>query len=197
MMNPEDAGFSAERLGRITNLLDGFVDHDELPGYIAAVARRGQTVYYGKSGWMDIEAQKPMQDDAIFMIASMTKPITAVAAMLLYEEGHFHLNTPISKFIPGFADTSVYAGTGPQGGIYLDDRTSDITFRHLFTHTAGLSYGWDEKDPVDRIYQQAQKEMEEQGIPHSGVAAEEKSRVPLGEGHEPTKGILSKITRSP
>ncbi len=102
---------------------------------------------------MDIEAEKPMQDDAIFMIASMTKPITAVAAMMLYEEGHFHLNTPISKFIPAFADTPVYAGTGSQGGIYLDDRAGDITFRHLFTHTAGLSYGWDVDDPVDKIYQ--------------------------------------------
>lgn len=160
---PEVVGFSSDRLQRITTLLQGCVNRGEFPGFIATVARQGQTVYYEKSGWMDIEAQKPMQDDAIFMIASMTKPITAVAAMMLYEEGHFHLNTPISKFIPAFADTPVYAGTGSQGGIYLDDRAGDITFRHLFTHTAGLSYGWDENDPVDKIYQQAQKQMEAGG----------------------------------
>ncbi len=153
--NPENIGFSASRLPRITKMLQGCVDRGEIPGFIATVARRGETVYYEKSGWMDIEADKPMQDDAIFMIASMTKPITALAAMMLYEEGHFHLNTPISKFIPGFAETPVYAGTGSQGGIYLDDRAGEITFRHLFTHTAGLSYGWDPDDPVDSLYQEA------------------------------------------
>jgi CubicO group peptidase (beta-lactamase class C family) len=179
-IKPEDEGFSADRLGRIKNLLNGYVNQGELPGLIAMVARQGKIVYYQKSGWMDIEAQKPMQDDAIFMIASMTKPITAVAAMMLYEEGHFYLNTPISKFIPSFANTSVYAGTGPQGGIYLDDLASDITFRHLFTHTAGLSYGWDENDPIDQIYQQAQKEMEDQGVESSlRTMAEALAKMPL------------------
>lgn len=151
----EKIGFSSTRFQRIDSLLQGHVDRGEIPGFIAKIARKGQTAYYKKSGWMDIEAEKPMQDDAIFMIASMTKPITAVAAMLLYEEGHFHLNTPISKFISGFADTPVYAGTGPQGGIFLDDRAGDITFRHLFTHTAGLSYGGEPTDPVDKLYQKA------------------------------------------
>jgi CubicO group peptidase (beta-lactamase class C family) len=83
--------------------------------------------------------------------------------MMLFEEGHFHLNTPISEYIPAFADTPVYAGTGPQGDIYLDDRAGDITFRHLFTHTAGLSYGNNENDPVDKIYQEMRKKMEEEG----------------------------------
>ena len=153
---PENAGFSTERLQRITAQLQGSVDRGEIPGFIATIARKGQTVYYQKSGWMDIETDTPMQDDAIFMIASMTKPITAVAAMMLYEEGYFHLNTPISKFIPAFADTPVYAGTGPQGGIFLDDRSGDITFRHLFTHTAGFSYGWEPADPIDKLYQVAE-----------------------------------------
>jgi CubicO group peptidase (beta-lactamase class C family) len=93
---PENVGFSSDRLVRITNRLQGYVQHGEIPGLIATIARKDETVYYGKFGWMDIEAQQPMQDDAIFMIASMTKPITAVAAMMLYEEGQFHLNTPIS-----------------------------------------------------------------------------------------------------
>jgi CubicO group peptidase (beta-lactamase class C family) len=153
--NPEKVGFSAERLSRVTAYLNGCVDRGEIPGFIATVARYGKTVYYHKSGWMDVEAKKSLEDDAIFMIASMTKPITAVAAMLLYEEGYFHLNTPISEFIPAFADTPVYAGTGPQGGIYLDDREGEITFRHLFTHTAGFSYGWDLTDPIDKLYQGA------------------------------------------
>jgi CubicO group peptidase (beta-lactamase class C family) len=153
--NPEKVGVSATRLPRITTYLQGCVDRSEIPGYIATVARCGETVYYHKYGWMDVEEKSPMQDDVIFMIASMTKPITAVAAMLLYEEGYFHLNTPVSEFIPAFTDTPVYAGTGPQGGIYLDDRQGEITFRHLFTHTAGLSYGWDPTDPIDKLYQDA------------------------------------------
>jgi CubicO group peptidase (beta-lactamase class C family) len=160
---PETIDFSSARLKRIDSLFQGYMDRGEIPGFIATIARKGQTVYYRKSGWIDIEADKPMQDDAIFRIASMTKPITAVAAMMLYEKGHFHLNTPISEFIPAFADTPVYAGTGPQGDIHLDDRAGDITFRHLFTHTAGLSYGNNENDPVDKIYQEMRKKMEEEG----------------------------------
>lgn len=163
-VEPEKSGFSSLRLQRIDNILNGYVDRRELPGIIAIVARKGKTVYSKKFGWNNIEAQKPIQDDSIFMIASMTKPITAVATMMLYEEGHFHLNTPVSKFISGFGNTPVYAGTGPQGGIYLDDRAGEITFRHLFTHTAGLSYGWNENDPVDKIYQHAQKQMEIDGV---------------------------------
>jgi len=153
----ENAGFSPARLTRIDALMQRYVDEGKLAGVIATVARRGQTVYLEKFGMMDIEAHKPMQFDAIFRIASMTKPVTSVAVMTLYEEGHFHLNTPISEFIPGFKDTKVFVRE-TDDGIELADLKRPITFRHLFTHTAGLSYGWNENDPVDRQYQKAQQE---------------------------------------
>ena len=175
---PESMEFSQERLKRIDALLQGYIARGELSGVIAKIAHRGESVYDRKFGWMNIEARQPMQEDAIFMIASMTKPITAVAAMMLYEEGHFNLNTPISKFIPAFADTPVYAGSGPQGGIYLDDRQGDITFRHLFTHTAGLSYGLDANDPVDRLYQQAQAKLSDQPLTNQ-LVAKDLSQLPL------------------
>jgi CubicO group peptidase (beta-lactamase class C family) len=175
---PEKVGFSPQRLSHINTFFQRCIENGEIPGVIATIARQGQIAYYGKFGWLDIEARKPMQDDAIFMIASMTKPITAVAAMMLYEEGHFHLNTPISKFIPGFADTLVYTGTGPQGGVYLDDRIGEITFRHLFTHTSGLSYGGNPNDPVDRLYQEAQVNGENDQFTNRDLA-EALSQMPL------------------
>lgn len=105
---PETAGFSSIRLERLNRLFQGYVDREELPGMIALVARSGQPVYYEKFGWMNLETRRPMNDDTIFMIASMTKPVTAVAAMMLYEEGHFHLNTMVSDFIPDFNNLMVY-----------------------------------------------------------------------------------------
>ena len=153
----ETFGFSPVRLGRISELMRRYVNDGKLAGIIATVARRGQTAYMEKFGMMDIEANKPMEFDAIFRIASMTKPITSVAIMMLYEEGHFHLNTPISNFIPGFKDTKVFVRE-TDDGIEVADLERPITFRHLFTHTAGLSYGWNENDPVDRQYQKAQQE---------------------------------------
>ncbi|HEX9330427.1 MAG TPA: serine hydrolase domain-containing protein [Anaerolineales bacterium] len=160
----ESTEFSPERLSRITSLLQGYVDRGELAGMIATVARHAQTVYYEKFGWMDCEAHKPMCDDAIFLIASMTKPITSVAIMMLYEEGRFHLNTPIAKFIPAFKDVKVFARE-TEHGLDLVPLQQDITFRHLFTHTSGLSYGDSAEDPVDRMYQSASRRMEETKIP--------------------------------
>lgn len=110
-------------------------------------------VYLGKYGLMDIEARKPMQEDALFRIYSMTKPIVCVALMMLYEEGHFSLNDPVSKFIPAFSKTKVYAGATPLG-LKLVDQDPVITLHHLFTHTAGLSYGWFFDSPVEDLYRQ-------------------------------------------
>ncbi len=154
----ENCGVSPARLGRISTLMQRYIDDGKLAGIIATVARRGQTAYLEKFGMMDIEANKPMQFDAIFRIASMTKPITSAAIMTLYEEGHFHLNTPIAEFIPGFKEPRVCVGADRDEGYYWTDCNRPITFRHLFTHTAGLSYGWNAEDPVDREYQKAQKE---------------------------------------
>jgi CubicO group peptidase (beta-lactamase class C family) len=112
---PENFGFSIDRLPWITKMLEGYVNRGEIPGFIATIARKGQTIYYEKSGWMNIEDQTPMQDDAIFMIASMTKPVTSVALMMLWEEGHFQLRDPVSRFLPEFADVKVSTTSDASG----------------------------------------------------------------------------------
>jgi CubicO group peptidase (beta-lactamase class C family) len=164
VIKPKSAGFSAKRLDRIGKLMQDYVDRKELAGMIATVARCGKTVYLEKFGFMDIETQKPMQSDTIFRIASMTKPITSVAAMMLYEEGYFHLNTPISRFLPAFKDTKVLVSQS-ESGEKLVVLERPITFRHLFTHTSGLSYGFNPDDPIDKLYIEGGKKMEEEGVP--------------------------------
>ncbi|HLO17239.1 MAG TPA: serine hydrolase domain-containing protein [Anaerolineales bacterium] len=177
--SPESNGFSPERLNRITSFLQGYVERGELPGMIATVSHQAQTVYYEKFGWMDCEAHKPMRDDAIFMIASMTKPITSVAIMMLYEAGCFQLDTPIAKFIPAFKDAKVLVReTG--SGLELAPLQQDITFRHLFTHTSGLSYGDNAQDPVDRLYRAANQRLTEAKIPMTNRRlVHELSKLPL------------------
>lgn len=173
------AGFSTERLTRVSKLLQGYIDRGDIAGIIARVGRRGQIAYHERFGWLDREARTPMRDDAIFMIASMTKPVTAVAAMMLYEEGRFDLNTPIKKFIPAFADTKVFAGEN-ESGLILADLERDITFRHLFTHSAGLSYGWNPDSPVDREYRALDRRMAAAGTPRTNARmAEEFPKLPL------------------
>ena len=159
---PDAAGFSRARLDRLDTLLQGYVDRGDLAGISAVVGRRGHTGYHARFGWADREAARPVRDDTLFTIASLTKPVTSVAIMTLYEEGHFHLNTPIAQFIPAFKDSRVCIGA-TEGGLILEPLERDITFRHLFTHTAGLSYGRNADDPVDRAYQAGQRRAEAEG----------------------------------
>jgi len=151
---PEDVGLSAKRLTRIGTVLRRYVDQDKLPGVIAVVARGGEVVYLERFGMMDVEAAKPMQFDTIFRIYSMTKPIASVALMMLYEEGHFQLNDPVSRFIPEFADVKVFAGTGEEG-FGTTELEREVTILDLLTHTAGLTYDFFEDSPVDAMYLEA------------------------------------------
>jgi CubicO group peptidase (beta-lactamase class C family) len=151
---PEEVGFSASRLSRIGMWMQSYIDQNRLAGLIAMVARCGKVVYLERSGMMDVEAAKPMQFDTIFRIYSMTKPITSVALMMLYEEGRFQLNDPVSKFIPKFADVKVFA-SATEEGIELDELEREITIWHLLTHTAGLTYDFFEDSPVDAMYLEA------------------------------------------
>lgn len=153
-VTPEEAGFSADRLSRISTVMQGYVDQDKLAGVIAMVARRGKVAYLERFGMMDLEAAKSMQFDTIFRIYSMTKPITSVALMMLYEEGRFQLNDPVSKFIAEFADVKVFAGATEEG-FELTELEREITIWHLLTHTAGLSYDFFEDSPVDAMYLEA------------------------------------------
>lgn len=147
-------GMSAERLARISQVLQRYVAQPTVAGIVATVARRGRTVYLEKFGYADLEAAVPVEFDTIFRIASMTKPITSVAAMMLYEEGWFDLNTFVHEFIPAFKDLKVFVRSTKAGPV-LEPLARPITFRHLFTHTAGLSYGFDPQDPVDQLYHEA------------------------------------------
>jgi CubicO group peptidase (beta-lactamase class C family) len=151
-VKPDQVGCSPARLKRIGTAMQRYVDDDKIAGILAMVARRGQVVYSECFGMMDIEANKSMQFDTLFRIYSMTKPITSVAVMMLYEEGHFQLGDPILRFIPGFEDVKVLVKE-TESGLELANLEREITIWHLLTHTSGLSYGFDENDPVDKMYQ--------------------------------------------
>jgi len=145
------AGFDANRLEHITaHLTENYIDPQKIAGCQVAVARHGHLAYQRSLGLMDIERGKPMADDAIFRIYSMTKPITSIALMQLYERGLFQLNDPIHRVIPSWRDQKVYvAGSGENMELKKPDQP--MTFRHLLTHMAGLSYGAS-KHPVDEMY---------------------------------------------
>ena len=146
---PEAVGVSAERLERIRPMLQGYVDKENLPGFLTVVARHGKIVHFETVGMRDIENKKPIAADTIFRIYSMSKPITSVAAMMLYEGGHFQLDTPVSKFIPEFANLKVYNKDQTE----ILDAKKEITVKQLLMHTAGFTYGWGNK-PVDERYKE-------------------------------------------
>ncbi|MXY55289.1 MAG: beta-lactamase family protein [Gammaproteobacteria bacterium] len=145
-----EAGMSAERLNRVTALTQRYVDEDKLAGVVTLVARDGKIVHFEAVGQRGADDDRPMTKDALFRIFSMSKPITAVAAMMLYEEGKFALSDPVEKFVPELADLDVLV----EGELVPAERT--MTMRHLLTHTTGLSYGFNPQDPVDQKYREVQ-----------------------------------------
>lgn len=140
MASPESVGMSAERLQRIGPAMQKYIDDKLVPGVITLVARKGKVVHFESRGYMDVDSQKPIRADAMFRIASMTKPITSVALMMLWEEGAFQLRDPVSKFIPSFADQLVSTtsdASGQSGSLVPVNRPA--TMRDMLTHTAGLA----------------------------------------------------------
>jgi CubicO group peptidase (beta-lactamase class C family) len=147
----EAAGLSAARLERITEHLNrNYIEPQKISGCQVAVARHGHLAYFRNLGHMDLERGKPMADDTIFRIYSMSKPITSIALMQLYEQGLFQLNDPIHRVIPSWREQKVYQG-GEGEHMELVPPESPMTFRHLLSHTAGLSYGAT-SHPVDKLY---------------------------------------------
>ena len=138
---PAQLEFSAGRLARIDTLFRSYVDQGKTPGAVAMVVRHGQVAWSGAFGMADRESARPMTPDALFRIASQSKSITSVAAMILVEEGRLRLNDPVSRFIPGFANARVAVATDT-GRILVPARRT-MTIRDLLTQTAGLSYGTD------------------------------------------------------
>lgn len=147
---PEAVGVSTERLERIRPVMQGYVDDGRIAGLLTVVARRGKTVHFETVGMRDVENKKPMEADTIFRIHSMSKPITSVAVMMLYEDGHFQLDTPVSEFIPEFKNMKVYNEDQTE----ISDVKNAVTVKHLLTHTAGLIYGWG-GEPADKRFREA------------------------------------------
>ena len=153
-VEPSEAGFDADRLRRIDAHFARYVDDGRLPGWLLAVTRGGRIVHTARYGRRDVENDLPVADDTVFRIYSMTKPITSVAAMMLYEEGAFELKDPLSDLIPSFADARVFAGGTAEHPTTVP-ATEPLRIWHLLTHTAGLTYGFHRTHPTDEIYRDA------------------------------------------
>jgi CubicO group peptidase (beta-lactamase class C family) len=153
LVAPEQVGLSAARLARVSKWMRDWVDSGRLPGMTVCVMRRRELAFAETYGKADVERNKALRPDTIFRIYSMTKPLTSTAIMMLYEEGRFQLDDPISRFVPGFANQRVFTG-GSRGKMDLVPAERDITFRDLLTHTSGLTYGMMEANAVDALYRQ-------------------------------------------
>ncbi|MDD7965846.1 serine hydrolase domain-containing protein [Actinomycetospora lemnae] len=152
--DPEELGFDPARLTRIDDHFSRYVDDGKLPGWHIVVARDGKVVHSSTAGQRDAEAGLPVTDDTRWRIYSMTKPITSVAALMLWERGAFELTDPISRWLPEFAAPKVYV-KGSSGKPLLETATEPIRVWHLLTHTAGLTYGFHHAHPVDELYRAA------------------------------------------
>ena len=152
--DPRELGFDPARLGAVDQHLRGYVDDGRLPGWSLLITRCGRIAHVSSYGKRDVEAGLPVEPNTIFRIYSMTKPITSVAAMMLYEQGAFELTDPISRFLPAFERMQVFVG-----GSDLKAKTvpaaEPIRVWHLLTHTAGLTYGFHRAHPVDAMYRRA------------------------------------------
>lgn len=151
MVKAEREGMSTQRLQRISDMSQRYVDENKLAGIVTMVARDGKIVHFDAVGQRGVDDPTPLKKDDLFRIYSMTKPITAVAIMQLYEQGKFQLSDPVSKFVPEFAQLNVLTADGE-----LVPATRQMTMQQLLTHTAGFSYGFNPNgDPVDKYYAEA------------------------------------------
>jgi CubicO group peptidase (beta-lactamase class C family) len=149
-----EVGLDSERLKRIDAHFARYVADGRLPGWLLTVRRHGRLAHVAHAGSRDLEAGLPVTDDTVWRIYSMTKPITSVAAMLLYEEGKLALTDPVSAFIPSFGDVRVYAGGSDLRQVTVP-AVEPVRVWHLLTHTAGLTYGFHRVHPVDAAYRAA------------------------------------------
>jgi CubicO group peptidase (beta-lactamase class C family) len=151
-VKPESVGFSSERLERLHALMQQEVDQKQLPGIVTLLARHGKVIDYRAYGLRDAASSAPMTKDTIFRDFSMTKPVTGVAMMILYEQGKWLPSDPISKFIPEFAHLKVCKGLDAAGNMILEDPVHSPTMQELLTHSAGFVYGFFGETPVDKEY---------------------------------------------
>jgi CubicO group peptidase (beta-lactamase class C family) len=169
---PESVGMSSERLERVGAAVERNIDDMRIAGAVTLVMRRGRVVWFKPQGMMDREAAKPMRTDTIFRICSMTKPITSVAIMMLYEEGHFLLDDPLSKYLPEFKNPRVLVRPAV-GEPYTIASSREITIRDLLRHTSGISYHWN--DIMGPLYKAAN--VGHGALPYDGTLEESVNRL--------------------
>lgn len=150
-VDPGEVGLSSERLGRLDSLIRNYVEDGRLPGALVMVSRHSKVAHVYTCGMRDVEAATPMTADTIVRMYSMTKAVTSVAAMMLYEEGAFDLYDPVSSILPSFGDTMVWAG-GNRDAPVVEPQLNPMAMWNLLTHTAGLTYGFALDHPVDALY---------------------------------------------
>ena len=173
-ISPKEAGVEESRLEGISDWLSQQISKDRLAGCSVLVGRRGRVVYFGSTGMSDKEAGKRFQRDTIVRIFSMTKPITTVAAMMLYEKGAFQLDDRVSKYLPEFAETPVWKGGKVQD---TEVQSNPMLVRHLMTHTSGLTYGFMQSNVIDERYRKALLEFKR--------------------GHETLEDVVNRLAKIP
>ncbi|WGM31860.1 serine hydrolase domain-containing protein [Brevundimonas sp. NIBR11] len=150
---PEDLGFDSARLGRLDDYMAGMVAAGRVAGVSTLILRHGKVVAHRTHGSAVLGGIAPLTTDAVFRIYSMTKPIAAVAMMMLFEEGRWTLDDPVSKFIPEFAELKVFTGVGPDGAMLVEDARRPPTMREVMSHTAGFAYGlFPDFHPLEKAY---------------------------------------------
>ncbi|MEV2215639.1 serine hydrolase domain-containing protein [Streptomyces sp. NPDC050997] len=165
--DPHEVGLDAKALDRLDQQVAHYVDEGRLPGFLVAVARGGRVAHLTTHGHRDIAAGLPVEPDTLWRIYSMTKPVTAVAALLLVEEGRLSLDDPVERHLPAFAEPRVYV-SGSGADMVTRPADGPIRVRHLMTHTAGLTFAFYHSHPVDALYRQAG--LESSVVPGSNLA---------------------------
>ncbi|MBU6320289.1 MAG: beta-lactamase family protein, partial [Alphaproteobacteria bacterium] len=154
--SPESVGFDSARLKKLDDYMAKVVADGRVAGMTTLLARHGQIVGFKTYGKADLEKNKPMTEDTIFRIYSMTKPITGVAMMILFEEGKWRLDDPVTRYVPEFKALRVVKSINPDGSLVLEDMKRPPTMREIMSHTAGFGYGLAEEHPVDKLYREKQ-----------------------------------------
>ena len=149
------AGMSSERLERLDEHFHRYVDDGLISGVVTYIVRRGEVVHEDAYGMADIAARRPMSQDSYFYLYSMTKPVTSVALLILYEEGKFQLDDPLADYLPEMADLKVYVSEGDDGNMILKSPARQPTVHDVFRHTAGFLYGGNGNRGIDRAYSEA------------------------------------------
>lgn len=170
---PQSIGISLDSLAVATQRLHRHVDEGKLPGTFARIIKDGKVVYNDEYGLIDVVNKKPTQENSLYRIFSMTKPITAVAIMTLYDQGKLNLDDKVSKYIPEFSKTTVYKSVDGQHS--TEEQKNEMTIRHLLTHTSGIPYGW-EQSYTDSIYAVKQHMMQDWSV---GEMSKDLATIPL------------------